>query len=157
MLKYLYSYKHYNQYLLLKKEISIQICKLDNVVNSLEEMLPGYADPDAGYSDAAIKLIWQVMLILMLILMLVILMLILMLVILMLILMLLNLITCYANTVADLCIRIMSLRCILNVCLFNVRKNYITNIIQSLWKLNIWVMHRLKFNSLSSEIVTSQI
>ena len=57
MLEYLYSYKHYTQYLFLKKEISIQICKLDNVVNSLEEMLAGYADPDAGYSDAAIKLI----------------------------------------------------------------------------------------------------
>ena len=52
MLEYLCSYKPYSQYLFLKKEISIQICKLGNVVNSLEEMLAGCADPDAGYSDA---------------------------------------------------------------------------------------------------------
>ena len=34
---------------MLKKEISIQKCKLGN---ANEEMLAGYADPDAGYPDA---------------------------------------------------------------------------------------------------------
>ena len=35
-----------------KKEISIQICKLSNVMNANMEMLAGYADPDASYPDA---------------------------------------------------------------------------------------------------------
>ena len=35
-----------------KKEISIQICKLGNAMNANEEMLAGYADPDASYPDA---------------------------------------------------------------------------------------------------------
>ena len=35
-----------------KKEISMQICKLGNALNANEEMLAGYADPDAGNPDA---------------------------------------------------------------------------------------------------------
>ena len=37
---------------MLKKDISIQICKLGNVMNANEEMLACYADPDASYPDA---------------------------------------------------------------------------------------------------------
>ena len=38
--------------IILKKEISIHICKLGNAMNAKEEMLAGYADPDASYPDA---------------------------------------------------------------------------------------------------------
>ena len=75
---------------MLKKEISIQICKLDNALNANE------ASPWMLIRKCLLA------------------MLILMLVILMLILMLLNLNTGYADTDVDLCIRIMSLCCISN-------------------------------------------
>ena len=55
-------------------------------LNANEEMLAGYADPDASYPDAAPDAI------------------------------LLNLNTGYADTDADLCIRIMSLCC--TICLY---------------------------------------
>ena len=45
-------YQHYTQILYLKKEISIQICKVGNAKNANEAMLAGYADPDASYPDA---------------------------------------------------------------------------------------------------------
>ena len=51
----LYIFVHINSILnklFLKKEISIQICKLGKALNANEEMLAGYADPDAGYPDA---------------------------------------------------------------------------------------------------------
>ena len=41
-----------NNYFYKKKKISIQICNLGNALNAYEEMLAGYADPDAGYPDA---------------------------------------------------------------------------------------------------------
>ena len=73
--------------IMLKKEISIQICKLDNALNANE------ACP------------WMLMRKYLLAI------LILLLIVLMLIIMLLNLNTGYADTDADLCIRIMSLCC----------------------------------------------
>ena len=51
----LYSFVHINSILnnyFFKKEISIQICKLGNALNANEEMLVGYADPEASYPDA---------------------------------------------------------------------------------------------------------
>ena len=96
MFVYLCSYKHYIQKLFKKKEISIQICKLGNALNANEECP------------------WMLMRKCLLA------MLILMLVILMLILMLLNLNTGYADTDADLYIRIMSLCCNKgSVCIIN--------------------------------------
>ena len=47
----------YTQYICLKQQITIHICKLANTMNGMsmianEKMLAGYADSEAGYPDA---------------------------------------------------------------------------------------------------------